>query len=498
MDFKTKHLDIDSTRNIAVMHEKDLEALGLHPDDRVKIIGKKTSITCIVDSTETMVQPGMVGLFDNVYEDIGDGTIQVQTSSKPRSITHIKKKMEGDELTTDEINELVVDMVSGSLSDIELTAYVTSVAINGMNIREIKDLTLAMVETGDYLDFEGEDIFDFHSIGGVPGNKITLLIVPIVAAAGLKIPKTCSRAISSAGGTADIFETVADVSLSIEDIKNQTNTVGGTIAWGGGVKIAPADDIIIRVEYPLSIDPFSQVLASVMAKKKAVGADFLVMDIPMGEGTKVANEEMAQKYADHFITLGREIGMTVQCAITYAGQPVGNAIGPALEMREGLKALEGKAVPGSVIRKATNIAGRILEMGGKADKGKGTELAKELLKNGKALEKMKEIIKAQRGDPNITSDDVYIGKYSQNILAPREGYIDMVGNREMVRIAREAGAPRDKGAGIMLYKKIGSRVEEGDIMFSIYADNERRLEDAVALAQRIQPLRIEGMILEWV
>ena len=178
---------------------------------------------------------------------------------------------------------------------------------------------MAMVETGETIEFDRSPVFDFHSVGGVPGNKVTLIVVPIVASAGLLIPKTSSRAISSAAGTADIVETFAKVDFSAHELKHIAETVGGIMAWGGGLNLAPADDVVIKVEYPLGIDPHAQLLASVMSKKKAVGADFLLIDIPMGNGTKVPTMEMAKAYARDFIDLGERLGIKVECAITYGG-----------------------------------------------------------------------------------------------------------------------------------------------------------------------------------
>ncbi|MEA3558708.1 MAG: thymidine phosphorylase, partial [Candidatus Thermoplasmatota archaeon] len=334
-----------------------------------------------------------------------------------------------------------------------------------------------------------------HSIGGVPGNKVTLLVVPIVAAAGMFIPKTCSRAISSAGGTADILETIANVTLPGWKIKEITETVGGTIAWGGGVNIAPADDIIIRAEYPLAIDPYSQVIASVLAKKKAVGADYLLMDIPTGPHTKVNNMDLARTYARDFMEIGEQIGIHVECAITFGGQPVGRNIGPALECKEALQALEGNPPSSSTVEKATSLAGIILEMGGFTGDGKGK--ADEILRSGKALNKFWEIIEAQGTDhKEITSDKVPVGKFKEDILAHQGGYVSSIHNKKMVKIARAAGCPHDKMGGIVLHKKNGDQVDKGDVLFTIYSNIDQKMKLAMNTAKKQAPFQIEGMVLE--
>ncbi len=494
---KVKMLDIVSERCVAILNVKDASELGVRQQDRVRIMGKRGEIVALVETTSSLVPPGEVGLVQNAYEKMEladpEEEVVVVPAEKPTSVDYIKKKLDGQPLSSEEIFAIVNDIVKRNLSDIELTAYVSGVYINGMNMDETVALTRAMVETGETISFDRGPIYDFHSIGGVPGNKITLLVVPIVAAAGLMIPKTCSRAISSACGTADIFEVLAPVSLTIHQIKQITETVGGVIAWGGAVNMAPADDLIIRVEYPLGIDPHAQLLASVMAKKKAVGSERLAIDIPMGPGTKVPDYATARTFARDFITLGEHLGMKVECAITYGGQPVGRAIGPAAEAREALAALEGKPSPNSLIEKAVGMASILLSMDGRSN---SRGLAMEILKSGKALAKMKEIIEAQGGNPDVTSDDVPIGKYTYEYTAKRDGYVKGISNRAMVKITRAAGAPKDKGAAVILRVKEGDAIDPGDVLFTIHADNRKKLQDAVDIARKTDPIKVEGMIIE--
>jgi AMP phosphorylase len=258
------------------------------------------------------------------------------------------------------------------------------------------------------------------------------------------------------------------------------------------MNLAPADDVIIRVEYPLGIDPHAQLLASVMSKKKAVGADFLAIDIPVGEGTKVPTMEKAQAFAKDFVELGERLGMHVEVAITYGDQPVGRAIGPALEAREAIRILEGDAHPSSVIEKAAGMAGIVLEMGGIQ---RGEAVARDILSSGRALDKFREIVAAQGGNPDISSDDVQVGKYTYDVTAKMCGYVNSIKNKQLVRLARAAGAPKDKGAGILLHKKKGNRVGDGEPLFTIYADNKAKLDMAIELSRKLEPMTVEGMIL---
>lgn len=498
MKYKIKEINVDAGEFTVILNEKDAKDMGVRGLDRVKLISPEKTVTAIVETTSSVVEEGEVGMLCKVFEEFESSRVtevDVISTQRPPSVEFIKRKMDGHTLTTNEIRSIIKDIASHGLTDIELTAFLVSTHLRGMTLDETADMTKAMVETGEVLELNREPVFDFHSIGGVPGNKITLLVVPIIAAAGLVIPKTSSRAISSACGTADIFETIARVTLKKEEIKNISETVGGVIAWGGYVNFAPADDIIIRVEYPLSLDPYSQVIASVLAKKKAVGANYFLLDIPTGPETKVPDSDLANKYAMDFIEIGKRLGINVECAVTYGGQPIGRHIGPKLEAQEAMCALEGKAVSTSLVEKSVSMAGIILEMGG-AHNGKAK--AREILENGKALAKMREILQAQDGNPDLRSEEIEPGKFKAELTSQHDGYVIALHNKNLVLIARAAGSPKDKGAGIVLLKKRGQKVDKGEPLFEIHADNQVKLDHALQLARRIlqYTVTIEGMVLE--
>ncbi|MFW3146702.1 MAG: AMP phosphorylase [Thermoplasmatota archaeon] len=497
-NFKVRAIDLETGEFTVILNRQDAKPLGLRSLDRVKVSMGERSLIAIVELTDSVVGKGCVGILKRGRENLGVGEedqVRLVPISRPGSVELIKKRLDKQELTTEEIALLTEEITNHRLSDVELSAFVTSTYMHPLTTREIKDLTLSMVKTGEIIDIDAKPVFDFHSVGGVPGNKVTLIVVPIVAAAGLPIPKTCSRAISSAGGTADILETIANVTLPGWRIKEITETIGGTIAWGGGVNIAPADDIIIRAEYPLAIDPYSQVIASVLAKKKAVGADYLLMDIPTGPHTKVKDMDLARTYARDFMEIGNLIGIHVQCAITFGGQPVGRNIGPALECREALEILEGNPPSTSAMEKATSLAGIILEMGGYS--GEGKERADEILRSKQALNKFWEIIEAQGTDyKEITSADVPLGKMTEDITSTSRGYVSSINNKDLVRISRAAGCPHDKMGGIVLHRKNGHQVDRGDVLFTIHSSNEQKLKLAAATARKLDPFKIEGMVLE--
>lgn len=493
-----KPLDMETGRNIVVLHADDAEELGHFTGGRVRLATPKTMIVAIANDTRRMVNRGEIGTFVEVTENLGlapGDTVEVSLAPRPQSVAAIKKKMDGQQLSSDEIGAIIKDIVSDNLAATEMAAFVVAEHIRGMTTDEIVALIHHMVDTGDKLDLDMKPILDVHSIGGVPGNKYALVTVPIVAAAGLTVPKTSSRAITSGAGTADVMEVLANVTLSMDEIRRIVRKVGAVLAWGGAVKLAPADDIIIQAERMLSIDPHCQLLASVMSKKIAVGVDHLLIDIPTGPGSKVERMEDARDLAHSFIELGHKLNVEVEAATTYGGQPVGHAVGPALEAREALEVLLGRG-PGSVVEKSTSLAGIMLELGGVVHHGLGKEMAEEILNSGKAYQKMREIIEAQGGNPDVKPEDIPIGDKKEVFTAPYSGYVTQIYNNRINEIIRAAGAPRDKGAGLILISKERRKIEKGAPLIEVYAEHDAKLDEAMALARKYPPLKIEGMVLE--
>jgi len=493
MNIRIKFLDI-STEPLVLINAEDALKIGGKDNDRVRIDGKKTSIALL--NVSDFVNTGEAVLSSNLKKKIGasDGDeVNIVYSSAPESVRSIRKKMEKEKLSKEEIRAIVEDILENKLSKIEISAWLTSLHINGMDIEEIADFTEAMVDTGDRVEFDRSPVYDFHSMGGVPGNKITPIVVSIVAAAGLMLPKTSSRAISSACGTSDFVETFCNVEMDAATLKRISEEVGGVLAWGGAMNLAPVDDLVIKVEHPLGINPRAQMLASILSKKMAIGATHLVMDIPTGSGTKVPTIEVARAYARDFMDLGDKLNIHVECAITYADQPVGNAIGPKLEARECIRILEGEKHPASVIEKACDLAGIILEMGGFPN---GSDKAKEILDSGDALKKFREIVAAQGGNYDIRSEDLVPGEYMAEVTSLKSGYVHTISNKDLVSIAVASGSPSDKGAGILLMKKKGQRVEKGDALFQIYGDSKAKVDRAKELAAKYKPFDIEGMLLK--
>ncbi|HIP84541.1 MAG TPA: AMP phosphorylase [Methanothermococcus okinawensis] len=494
---KARLLDIDLGNNGVIVNERDIVGTEYYPQDRVLVESSKGSFIGVLYTTKKMVNEGELGISRDIIEGIEDGEeVRLRHAPRPKSLKYIKKKMDGQVLKPYEIHTIVDEIVQEKLSNIELTSFIVSTYIHGMEMGEIVEMTKRMGETGERLQWERHPVVDVHSIGGVPGNKYALITVPIVASAGIVIPKTSSRAITSAAGTADVMEVLTRVDLDAQEMKRVVEATNGCLVWGGSVNLAPADDIIINVERPLSIDPQPQLLSSVMAKKIAAGINYTVIDIPVGSGTKIKNEREGYALARKFIELGERIGIDVECAITYGGQPIGRAVGPALEAREALMALEDpESAPKSLIEKSLSLAAILLELGGVAQIGSGVDVAKDILYSGKALEKFKEIV-IEQGGGITNSEDVELGRYFEDIPSPKDGYVISVSNRGITDIAKEAGAPRDKKAGVLLHVKRGFKVNRGDTLYRLYSSSKERLKSAVKLARRIHPVRVEGMVIK--
>ena len=485
MKLKVKDMDIATGGvEIVILNEKDAALLDMHHMDRVLVKkGSKSTIAVLnIAESKRAVPQGRVGFFEETIDVLNaksNDAVEIFLAKKPESVSYIKKKLDGKELSYKETFAIVNDIVSDNLTSIELTSYVIANYTKGMTQREIVDLTKAMKDTGNKLELKDDIIVDLHSIGGVPGNRITMIIVPIIIAAGLKMPKTSSRAITSPAGTADTMEVFCNVDLPINKIKSIINTVGGFIIWGGAVNLAPADDKIIKIEHPLSIDAEGQMLASIMAKKSSVGATHLLLEIPIGRGTKIADEKQASHLKDHFIFLGQELGIKTVVISTDGSQPIGNGIGPVLEAIDVLKVLKNENdLPNDLKVKSISIAGLILEMVGRVKEGEGCIFATELIDSGKAYKKFVEMVHAQGGKtPDIKK--LRPAKFSYNVKALKNGRIKSINNLLISKIARIAGAPNDKAAGLYLYKHVGEVVKKGDKLFTVYSEGKEKLNYAI-------------------
>ncbi|MBN2067630.1 MAG: thymidine phosphorylase, partial [Candidatus Diapherotrites archaeon] len=313
---KARAFDIEANRMVCLLNLIDAIELGVFPLDRVELtnLGNSRKIVTVIDITKTMLGENEVGIFKEVAEKLllKEGKkVRVRPVEKPESLGFIKRKLEGETLSESEIKAIVRDIGDNKLSEVEVAAFVVGVYIHGYNLEETAAMTKALTEDGKQLKLEKGPVLDKHCIGGTNG-RTTMVVVPIIAAAGYYIPKTSSRSITSAAGTADVMEVLANVCLPLSDIKKITEKVGGVIAWGGALDLAPVDDEIIRVEHPFSLDPVGQIIASVMAKKASVGSKYVVVDLPVGPNVKIKTRDKAEGMAKKIIQVGKKLGIKVE------------------------------------------------------------------------------------------------------------------------------------------------------------------------------------------
>lgn len=377
-----------------------------------------------------------------------------------------------------------------------LTTYFAAAAFTqGFTDEELYFLTKAMVDTGPKLHFNGV-VADKHSTGGVAGTRTTMIIVPIIAASGLQIPKTSSRAITSPAGTADTMEVVAPVTFSPKKIESLVRKTGGCIVWGGHLGLAPADDVIIQVEKPLAFESFDKIIVSIMAKKVASGATHVVLDIPVGPTMKIEHFKDAEVIARKFSFLAGKFGMKVVLDINEALENAGRGVGPVLEARDVFSVLQqSKDRSLTLEAKALRLSGKLLSLCFSDIKGKEQvnceELAREILSSGKALAKMREIIQCQGGDPDVDMQRLTPGKFRYECKSMRSGRVSHIDNREITIVCRILGCPADKRAGMYLNRKLEETVDKGDILYTLYSSDRWRLKEAEETMKNLPVYKVE-------
>lgn len=414
----------------------------------------------------------------------------MDTGQQELALDAIRKKLVGKHLNYQEIYAIMDQIAKERLGNILTTYFVASGYSNGFNNEELFFLTKAMVETGEKLEFKGI-VADKHSIGGVPGTRTTLIVVPIVAAAGFKIPKSSSRAITTPAGTADAMEVLSPVTFSKEEIYEIVRKANACIVWGGSFKIAPADDEIIKIEEPLSYESYDKILVSVMAKKIAFGSSHVVIDLPYGKTVKLHRISDAEHLAGKFEMLARKFDIKLKPIIGSVSEPASPGIGPLLEAKEALKVLEqAKDKSVHLEAKALSLAISLLQLclsdsdeklkiTIKNEYGTVHNWAKFILESGKALKKFKEIIKAQKGNESITSSDLHPGAFSYVVCSTLKGNVSFVNNKNITILAKILGAPKHKKAGLFLHKRLKNTIKRGDMLFTLYSENKYNLKEAI-------------------
>lgn len=494
---KLKHVGIYTYQeNVAYLHRVCgvYRAEGFRALARVEIAADGQSILAVLNVVHdtNIVTPEELGLSEQAFGLLAadaNAPVTINHAGPPRSMGLVRRKIAGERLNQADFYAIVRDIVERRYSKMELAEYLVASGESGMDRDEVLYLTQAMVDSGDRLEWDEPIVVDKHCIGGIPGNRTTMLVVPIVAAHGMLIPKTSSRAINSPAGTADTMAVFAEVSLKPDALHRVVRHQRGCLAWGGTARLAPADDILISVERPLGMDSRGQMVASILSKKLAAGSTHLLIDIPVGPTAKVRKMDQALALRKLFEVVGEPLGTHLEVIITDGRQPVGRGIGPVLEARDIMQVLENRAeAPFDLRQNALRLAGRIIEFDPDVRGGFDYKIARDILDSGRALAKMQAIIDAQVR----RETDLRPGQLSFEVTAPQSGVICNIDNLQMAHIARLAGAPLDKRAGVDLLKKIDDTAVKGESLYRIHAEFPADFEFAQQLAEKNNGYSIEA------
>ena len=479
---RVQRLGIDTHQQAVVYMRQDCPVCrseGFAAEARVTLAhGERAIVATLNVVTSELLAPGDAGLSEAAWTRLGvaDGdAVRVGHPPPLESLSLVRAKVYGRALDAAAMQAIVQDLAAGRYSDIHLASFVTGCAAARLTQDEMVSLTRAMVDAGERLTWPGAPIVDKHSVGGLPGNRTTLVVVPIVAAFGLTMPKTSSRAITSPAGTADTMETLAPVALDRTRMRRVVEREGACIAWGGELALSPADDILIRVERPLELDAEGQLVASVLSKKVAAGSTHVVVDVPVGDTAKVRSVAAAESLATHLVAVGAAVGLQVVPIVTDGAQPVGRGVGPALEARDVLAVLRGEPdAPRDLRERALLLAGHVLELSPRVAPGSGHALARAILDDGRAWRKFAAICAEQGGMREPPR-----APHTRPIVAAHAGRVVRIDNRRLARAAKLAGAPGDPSAGLELHAPLGASVAAGEPLFTLHADSPGELAYAL-------------------
>jgi thymidine phosphorylase len=483
---RIRRLGIDTRQEAVIYVRQDCPVCrseGLASAARIEVRrGERAIVATLNVVTGDLLAPGEAGLSEVACTrlDARDGELVSLAHPAPlESLSLVRAKVYGRRLDGTAMGAIVRDVIAGRYADTHLASFVTACASTGLDRREMIALTRAMIDAGERLAWEGAPIVDKHSVGGLPGNRTTLIVVPIVAAFGLTMPKTSSRAITSPAGTADTMEAIAPVALDLDTMRRAVEREGGCIVWGGALGLSPADDILIQVERPLELDAEGQLVASVVSKKVAAGSTDVVIDLPVGETAKVRSAAAAAALRAHLVAVAAEFDLRAEVIITDGSQPVGRGLGPGLEARDVLAVLRGEpGAPPDLRERALALAGHVLELTSRVAAGRGRELAQDILADGRAWRKFEAICAAQGGMREPPR-----ALHTQPVTARRAGRVTGIDNRRLARAAKLAGAPGDPAAGLELHVRLGTTVAAGEPLFTLHADTPGELAYALAFVR---------------
>jgi thymidine phosphorylase len=498
-ELRIRRVGIDTWReNVAYLHRDCpvVRAAGFQALSKVLVRANGMAINAVLNvvDDDRIVQACELGLSEDAFAhlNVAEGHAASVAPAEPAvSISALRRKIAGERLSREDLHDIIRDIAQARYSKIELAAFVVATNGHDLDRDEVLHLTEAMIAAGRRLDWHqvvrGGPVVDKHCIGGIPGNRTSMLVVPIVTAYGMLCPKTSSRAITSPAGTADTMEVLAEVELPFDRLAQIVRDTNGCLAWGGTAELSPADDILISVERPLAIDSPGQMIASILSKKIAAGSTHLVLDIPIGPTAKVRSMPEAQRLRKLFEYVADRLNLQLDVMITDGSQPIGQGIGPVLEARDVMRVLRNDpAAPQDLRDKSLRLAGRVIEFDPDVRGGAGWRIARDILESGRALAQMEAIIDAQGRRAQAPT----LGELTHEVAATSAGIVTAIDNLLLARIARLAGAPQVSGAGVDLLCKVGDAVAAGQPLYRLHAQYPADLAFARDLATRDSGYRI--------
>lgn len=477
---KTKLIDIaDGEELIALVNEQEAMAYGISPMDKISMMYKGQEIVLNADVTHKFVKSGQIGLFKDVYKKYGikeNEAVSIHfTQHSSASLEALKKWLNKKRLNQQEIFEIMKDISQNRFTDI-LTTYFSSMGFFlPSKDEDLYRMAKAMAEAGEMLHFDGV-VADKHCMGWVPGNETTMIIIPLLTSLGIKMPKTFSKAITTPAATGECVSVLMDISFSKKEIQNLVKKNNCCLIRGGGLDLAPADEKLIKVAYPLSMQSYSRTVVSIMAKKFAMGINHSLIDIPVWPSAKVPDMKTAKRLKKKYEYVGKKLGMKMTVEITDALEPIGAGVGAVLQVREVLRVLQQhEKRPMDLEDKSLHLCAKIIELVGMAKGKEAEKLAYSQLVSWKARKMMQKIIKAQRGDPKVESESMKLSKIHYDVIAKTSGKIKNIDLKAVNTTARTLGAPLDLQAGLYLYKKTGDTIKKGEKIYTMYANDEGKI-----------------------
>lgn len=487
-------LDIDTWQEHVIYMHPDCavcRAEGFSAQTRVHVqIGDNALIATLTLLGAPLLAAGEASLSlsaSRILKARAGDVVRVTHAPALESVRSLRAKIYGSHLDGAQLDGIIDDISAGRYADVHIAAFLAACANERMTLRETVDLTRAMVKFGQRLHWDRDVVADKHCVGGLPGNRTTPIVVAIAAAAGLLMPKTSSRAITSPAGTADVMEALTCVTLDATEMRRVVEQVGAAIVWGGALSLSPADDVLIRVERALDIDSDAQLVASILSKKVAAGSTHVLIDVPVGKTAKIREDGKLARLHTAMTKVAEAFGLNLRIVPTDGSQPVGRGVGPALEALDVLAVLQCQPeAPAALRERSLLLAGELLEFCGGVPAGQGLLRAGHLLENGSAWGRFQAICEAQGGLRRPGQ-----AVFRRDLVASRSGVVTAIDNRHVSRVAKLAGAPRRQVAGLELHVRVGEAVDAGAPLCTLHAQALGELDYAFSYALAHVPFLIE-------